>query len=181
MKAELNSEAIIDATFGNYTVHGIEEIVFAQAVSWMPSTMAWKILGLLLLVAIGFALMQYVKHWQSNAYRRAALQQLKEIRAAALRTDTSSNEALLKLPTLMKATALQAYPREQVASLSGEGWLKFLDSCYQGKAFSSDGGQALLALSYQTPAHWPASKAQTEELLTLCHRWLVQHRKASDA
>ena len=177
----LNSDSIIDATFGNYTVHGIDEIVFPQAVSWIPNTVAWKILGLLLLVAIGYALMKYLKHWQSNAYRRAAVRQLKVIRSAALQADSSSSAALLKLPTLMKATALQAYPREQVASLSGETWLTFLDSCYPGHAFSTNCGQTLLALSYQKPTLWPASRTQTEELLSICHRWLVRHKKAADA
>ena len=84
-------------------------------------------------VAAGVAVLvaaAIVRH-QRNAYRRAALQELATADAGAI-------------SAILKRTALAAFPREQVASLSGAEWLAFLDRTGGTRFAASD----LEALTY---------------------------------
>ena len=53
-----------------------------------------------------------------------------------------------ELPALVKRVALQAWPREQVASLTGADWLAFLDESYGGDGFANGPGRCLSDLAY---------------------------------
>jgi len=44
----INSEAIENsATFGNYLIYGIDEIILPQVIAYYPSAPGWQVLGLL--------------------------------------------------------------------------------------------------------------------------------------
>ncbi|NIM02313.1 MAG: DUF4381 family protein, partial [Acidobacteria bacterium] len=45
---------------------------------------------------------------------------------------TSRDDAIAALPVLVKETALTYRPRSEVAALSGDSWLRFLDESYGG-------------------------------------------------
>ncbi len=84
------------------------------APSWMPQTIGWYVVfGLLLLLAAWLA-WRVLANWRHNRYRREALRQLKYA-------------SVSEIPVLLKRTALAAWKREEVASLSGEPWLEFLN------------------------------------------------------
>jgi hypothetical protein len=54
------------------------------------------------------------RKWRANAYRRAALREL------------AAGESVAAMAEILKRTALVAYPRTDVASLSGPAWLAWL-------------------------------------------------------
>jgi hypothetical protein len=90
--------------------------------AWTPQTIGWYVLfgmgGLLILwIAIHF-----IRRWFADRYRREALREL-----ALLPPEQFS--------ALLKRTALAAWPREKVASLSGEAWLQFLDQSIRSDLF----------------------------------------------
>ena len=66
-------------TFGNYLIHGIDEIVLPEAITWWPSAPGWKVLGLILLAWLVLRVVRLARHWWRNRYRRQALQQLKQL------------------------------------------------------------------------------------------------------
>jgi hypothetical protein len=155
-------------TFGNYLLHGIAEVELPSKISWLPQTIAWKILLLLLLILLVFTLFKGFKHWQANAYRRQAVKQLKSL--------YQSGEGVLEiLPVMLKSTALHAYPRSNVAQLSGHQWLDFLDQQYQGPAFNSDVGKQLLIISYEDKPFWNRNPEQIEALISMASLWLAKH------
>lgn len=67
----------------------------------------------------------------------------------------------------LKRVALQAYPRREVAALSGESWLAFLDAAAGNTAFSCGAGQVFGAAQYR-----PRTDFDVDEAFLLCERWL---------
>lgn len=162
-------------TFGNYILHGIEEVHLPETVSWWPQTIGWKVLGLLLLIAVAYWLSVQAKKWWRNRYRRDALSRLASLEQRA----DEWQQVVRQLPFLLKATALQAYPRSDVAQLSGTQWLEFLDSQFEGPAFRDGPGQGLLEIAYQPESQWRLSQLDAESLISLSRRWIREHRPAT--
>lgn len=82
--------------------------------SGMPQTTGWYVVFALLFVLAVWLAWRLFARWRHNRYRREALRELE-------------HATLSVIPTLLKRTALAAWPREEVAGLSGEPWLEFLE------------------------------------------------------
>jgi hypothetical protein len=127
--------------------------------SWMPQTIGWYVaFGLLFLLAVWVAWHLFAR-WQHNRYRREALRELEQ-------ADLSG------IPALLKRTALAAWPREEVAALSGEPWLGFLEA---GAAeFSPSGfGRVLLDLDYRGASLTPQEENAIRQAAV---NWIRRHR-----
>lgn len=161
-----------DSTFGNYLLHGIDEVFLPETVSWWPHTWGWKILAVLCLLWLGRLLYRQLLRWRRNRYRRLALRVLDQLQENA----DAAPHILRQLPELLKATALQAYPRPAVAGLTGNAWLQMLDSVCPQSNFDSPLGQQMLAISYQDPAQWSLNTDQIPELLAMCRLWISKHK-----
>jgi hypothetical protein len=165
--------ALFGDTFGNYLLHGIEEIHLPEPVAWWPQTPGWIILAGLFLLWCLFRLYLAARIWWHNRYRRAALAQLDKLEQRAA---GQYQLVLPALPPLLKATALQAFPRADVAALSGEPWLAFLDRHYDGASFRQGSGRQLLSIAYRPEADWQLSAGEAQQLIAMCRHWLGQHR-----
>jgi len=164
-------------TFGNYLIHGIDEIILPSNISWWPSAPVWQVLGVIVSLLMVVQVGRLAKHWWQNRYRREALRQLTSIQQ---QENTRLQDVIALLPYYLKVTALQAYPRKDVASLSGGSWLKFLDDHYPGPVFSSGIGQKLLAIAYLPPERWQLDDQESRTLLKMSRHWIAKHREASD-
>lgn len=163
------------STFGNYILHGIEEVHLPESVSWWPQTIGWKLLGILLLLLLSYRAICWVQHWWRNRYRREALKQLSALEASAHEWQS----VVRQLPFLLKTTALQAYPRNEVAQLSGQAWLRFLDAQYPGSVFCNGVGQQLLVIAYQPNTLWQLSEIDAQTLITMTRAWISEHKSVS--
>ncbi len=162
-------------TFGNYLIHGIDEIILPDAISYYPLAPGWKALGLIIAVYIVFQLRRWLKHWWRNRYRREALRQLARAEQQA-EASKQPQDIVAVLPYYIKATALQAYPRQEVASLSGRDWLTFLDAHYSGPSFRDGIGEKLLTVAYLPREQWQLSDQQCNELLKMSRHWIAKHK-----
>lgn len=72
-----------------------------------------------------------------------------------------------ELADWLKRVALQAYPRAEVAALSGERWLEFLDRAAGDASFSRGAGRI-----FGAPQYRPGAQFDADETLALCERWL---------
>ena len=142
-------------------MQGLHDIVLPEAVSYIPQTAAWYALfsGVLALLAWGGIV--WVRHERRNRYRKLALDRLADIEARG---------AFAELPVLVKQTVLSFVPRDEVASLSGDAWLRFLDATYSGDAFTRGPGRQLPVLAYGRP-----DTVDVGELLTLVRLWIRKH------
>jgi hypothetical protein len=163
-------------TFGNYLIHGIDEIIVPDAVPWWPSAPAWKVLGVIMVLLLMAQALRWTKHWWRNRYRREALRQLEQIQRKA---GTQLQDVVEVLPYYIKVTALQAYPREDVASLSGSDWLSFLDASYSGPAFSAGTGKKLLSVSYLPREQWQMDDTESQKLIEMSRKWIARHRQTA--
>ena len=96
--------------------------------------------------------------WHANAYRRAAL---KELRAA---------DDVGAIADILKRTALCAYPRTQIASLSGLAWCHWLGES-GNQALSDTVTQCLIEGVYGD-----ADSTGYEELVRYAEQWVKNHQ-----
>lgn len=137
----------------------LAEPVPPPPVSMVPQTAGWWILAFAVIVALCVFGYRKRQAYHRDAYRRAAL---KEISAAG--------QDIEALATILRRTALAAYPRHEVASLSGEAWLSFLDASAGSKVFSTGPGRALATAPYANTA--PADPS----LVAAIRSWVSDHK-----
>jgi hypothetical protein len=110
---------------------------------WPPAP-GWWLLALLLIVAMIMAGARGLRLWRRLRRRRAILAELEQ-----LQTDREPGPALAAaVSTMLKRVALSRYPRVEVAPLSGEDWLRFLDRTGGGGRFAEGPGRALADAPY---------------------------------
>lgn len=167
---------MFDNNFGNPKVQGIKEIVLPETVSYVPQTVGWWIL----LVVIGLLLawwvyQRYIK-WRSNRYRRQALLELALI-AQQLDQEPERASALAAISALIKRTAIEAFGRSNVAHLSGRLWLEFLDRTGSTNSFSQGPGRLLPDFAYAKQETLnEMSKVMIDQILVLVKDWINQHK-----
>jgi hypothetical protein len=168
--------ALFDNTFGNYMLHGMDEIVVPAPIAWWPQTIGWQLLGLGLALWAIYRAYRAAQTWWRNRYRRSALARLDQL---LLQAGAEPGAVLPALPKLLKATALQAYPRGDVAALSGSAWLAFLDDHYPGPKFNAEPGKKLLSIAYRAESSWQVSNEDAAQLIAMTRQWLRQHRASA--
>jgi hypothetical protein len=150
------------------------DIVEPPAVPWWAPAPGWFVGGGVALVLIIWTAWRAWKRWRAGAYRRAARAEWLQLKTRA--ADHAQREAALRqLPELIKRTALAAFPREDVASLSGMEWLQFLDRTGHTDAFTHGRGQLLPALAYDSRIVAHLDPAAVEDLFGVVRRWVDSH------
>ncbi|MCB1854160.1 MAG: DUF4381 domain-containing protein [Halieaceae bacterium] len=158
--------------FGNYALGDFVEVVSPADVSWWPQTVGWLWLGAALLAWLGYRLWRLLVHWYRNRYRREAIARLRALPATA-----APPGLVADINRLLKLTALAAFPRGEVASLSGEEWVAFLNRQCPQQPFSPAQCR-LLALGPYTGAGLDAAGAST--LVDASVEWVRRHENAAD-
>ena len=144
------------------------EAPLPEPVSLAPATTAWTVAFVVFALLALLAAYLVWRRWRRNRYRREGLVALDEIDAA---------NDLAQVPVLVKRVALEAWPRSDVAGLTGEAWLQFLDASFAGSGFADGPGRVLPDLAYASDVE-PAGPERAA-LLTLVRTWIRTHRRAS--
>ena len=131
------------------------------AVSWWPPALGWW-LAALAAISLAVALVAAVRWWRvpHRRYRRAALRELRLIRASAL----AGTAAARAIENLLRRYAIALYGRDRVARLSGARWLDFA-SAAGGARLAGETGRSLLAAAFgersdADPGSWLAAAAE---------------------
>jgi hypothetical protein len=137
-----------------------------EPVSWWPPAPGWWLLAVLLPAVIGTAAWLFLVYRRRVAARRSARRELQALRSA--HAAGSDDAALARgLSRLLRRFALARFPRERVAGLTGEAWLRFLDRYATDRAFTAGAGRALVEAPYRPDAPLPAT-----ELTNLVEQWI---------
>lgn len=132
-------------------------------VDWWPPAPGWWLLMLLGVSLL--ALFWWLR--RRRALRRAALLELRRLQNNA----RDDSEFAAGVNQLLRRFALACYPRRQVAALSGEAWLAFLESHSSGGGFAAGPGRALLRAPYA-----PRSELDRDALAVLARGWIRRQR-----
>jgi hypothetical protein len=153
----------------------LHEILLPDPVGWIPQTIGWYVVFGLILVVAGWWVYGRFRRFQKNRYRRFALAELAVIERE-LQQPEKRAKALAEIPVLVKWTALSAFQRSDVAALTGENWLAFLDQTMGGTEFTQGVGRLLPELAY-VPARRGAQlpDESINDLLRLVRRWIEVH------
>lgn len=144
-------------------MHGI---VVPEPVSWLPSTPGWWIVLGWLLAVVVLAALQLARRRRRNRYRRDALAELKAIEA---RMHDDPALSAQRIAEVLKRAALVAYPREDIASLYGPGWARFLTESANHDRQVADAAESLATAAYRPDAH-------PDALVRPARRWIRLHR-----
>lgn len=116
----------------------MRDIAMPPQVSWMPQAWGWSVLAGALLIMLAVIGIGWILRYRANAYRREAVA-LVNVIEERLRDPAARREGLRDIAEILKRTALAAWPRSEVASLSGNAWVRFLEE-------HDDGGRMLQRL-----------------------------------
>ena len=121
-----------------------------EAIGWWPLAPGWWILIAVLLVAAGLLTRAWLRQRAHSAARRRALMQLEESRSAYA---YHGNPITLgaEVSELLRRTMLAYAPRAEVAGLTGDAWLAWLDRDLDQPRFREGAGRSLLDLPYRNP------------------------------
>ncbi len=154
----------------------LRDIHLPAAVAWWPPAPGWWVLlAVALLVLLGW---RFRWHEKWRRFRHPPHEPAVESRAVALREIERARSAFIAsgdfhalaaaLSVLLRRVSLQFAPRDEVAALTGESWLAWLDAQAQGEGFSSGPGRALADAPYRAGA----AAVDGEALLGLCEKWV---------
>jgi hypothetical protein len=121
-----------------------------DAVGWWPLAPGWWVLLAVAAVALGWLVRAWLRRRAHAAARREALRQLEESRSAF---SYHGNPVTLgaEVSELLRRTMLAYAPRAEVAGLTGDAWLEWLDRDLDEPRFREGAGRVLLELPYRNP------------------------------
>jgi hypothetical protein len=159
-----------------YSLDNLRDIVEPASIPWWPPAPGvWLLLALVAVWTVAGLGLWWVR-WRRQAYRRAGLRELREI-AARLEAAPQRAAALVDLAALLKRVALVAYAREQVAALSGDAWLTFLDRTGGTARFTRGPGAVLAEVSSRPGRGTALDTAQVAALVATAQDWIRRHRE----
>lgn len=129
----------------------LRDLHLPDPVDWWPLAPGWWIVLLAIAAATAYAVWRFYKSRQFNRPRRYALRELARYEAAYVE---HRNPVMLgkQLSELLRRGMLAYAPRDEVAGLTGESWLAWLDRGMPLPYFNTEGGKSLLQLPYRDPA-----------------------------
>ena len=143
----------------------LRDIHLPDPVSAWPPAPGWWATAALVLAALA-AVLLWRRGRGQRRLRRAALQELESLHARFTR-DGDASRLCADLSALLRRSALLAVPRREVAGLTGERWLAWLDQGRPERPFQDGPGRALAEAPYR-----PDTGVDALALLALCRHWL---------
>ena len=128
----------------------LRDLHLPEPIGWWPLAPGWWIVIAIVLFALGWLLLRAWRKYQFHAPRRYAIRELASVEAQYLE---HRNPVTLgqQLSELLRRTMLAYAPRHEVAGLTGEAWLEWLDKDLPVPYFYTEGGRSLLQLPYRNP------------------------------
>ena len=128
----------------------LRDLHLPEAIGWWPPAPGWWLLLVLLLLGLIFALRRVLAVRARGAARRQAL---KELDGLTLEFEQNRDAVAFAggLSALLRRTMLAYAPRPDVAGLTGEDWLAWLDRDFDQPRFQTAAGRKLLELPYRRP------------------------------
>jgi len=160
----------------------LRDIHLPEPISWWPIAPGWWMLitSLLLIIAVIFILR---KIYLGKQLKRDIASELDNIKKQFQKTQNKSQLAK-SLSILLRRASISYYPKSDIAGLTGEHWLAYLDKTNvkpsRINSFKSNEGKVLLSAPYLPDNTKLDFDAQS--LIDICESWLLApHKKMTQA
>lgn len=158
----------------------LHDIIEPQVNVWWPLAAGWFWLAGLMLLLLAYLLVRYFVYQQHNRYRHEALAELAT--CEKLLEQDSKNQTLYKIAELLKRTAITAYPRSEVASLTGQAWYAFLDRTGKCNAFVGENAKVFESAIYEgSVATSSVTDTQVRDLILIAKQWIKTHAVVAES
>jgi hypothetical protein len=154
----------------DYSQLPLRDIHLPGPVGWWPPAPGWWIVAA---IVVGLAVVGWLKY-RSRYRERAALRALGAIQRR-LEGGASPVACIQGISMVLRRFAMSIAMGEPVAGLTGERWLRFLDSRWQRGEFVDGEGRILLFGPYAPPERVSLDDALA--LNTLCVDWIRSHKR----
>lgn len=128
-------------------------------VSWWPPAPGWWIL----LAALCLAVVWQAATFLRGRVKRSALAELRSMK----NSNVPDRDFVALVSIILKRYALHCFPSRQVAGLTGNAWLKFLDQHASQRDFISGPGRVLMDMAYGAQG-----SVDRDALLHLAEQWI---------
>lgn len=162
----------------------LADIHLSPPVSWWPPAPGWWVLAFVALIALWFAL-QLLRKLKRSTHARRQLQQRRQALLSQLHTlqrqwQQQRNPVLsaAALSVFLRQLVVNHQPREQVAAMSDQQWLSFIQKNILSATLTDTGklDKLLLSLPYQDPlGNLPEDSginALIDEIFSHIARWI---------
>ncbi len=149
----------------------LRDIHLPEPIGWWPLAPGWWLL------VIGIPLSLFLLAWLWRLLKRKSVKKLAlmELETIVL-GDEEPKDKVQKLAILLRRTCLSNFPREEVAGLTGDEWLEFLDRPLKSRSFSEGAGRLLVEAPYRREV-----REDLDELFALCREWINRLPKKASA
>lgn len=137
----------------------LRDLALPPEVSLWPPAPGWWMAAAAGIAAMAILSVAAMARYRANAYRREALRQLDIVEPAGI-------------STVLKQAVLAAWPREQVAALTGAAWLAFLDRTGRTTAFTDGAGRHIETLAFGGAIDGPSTSGARDA----AKAWVMRHR-----
>ncbi len=117
-------------------------------IGWWPLAPGWWFLAAAAAAGACWLLYRAFLNWRANRARRAALRQL-DLIAREFAHDNNLATLARQLSELLRRAVLAYAPRTEVAGLTGESWLQWLDRGLDPPLFADGPGRCIHSLPYR--------------------------------
>ena len=128
----------------------IRDLHLPEAIAWWPLAPGWWVVIALIVLGVSLLFRHFLRIRARGAARRHALRRLNEL-TADFEQHHDAVAFSSHLSELLRRTMLAYAPRHDVAGLTGDEWLAWLDRDLDQPRFQSEVGRKLLELPYRAP------------------------------
>lgn len=150
----------------------LHDILAAPPPTFWPPAPGWWLLAAVLLGALSFIGWRLTTAWYRRRRQARILSELDSL------TTQHPDQVASQISILLRRVALMSFPHREVASLTGNAWLTFLDRTGGRGAFSYGAGTVLATAPYAA-AH-NTIVFDHDALISLARQW-IKHNLGNQA
>ncbi|HSD70959.1 MAG TPA: DUF4381 domain-containing protein [Woeseiaceae bacterium] len=125
----------------------LRDLHLPEAIGWWPLAPGWWILIVLAVSGLLYLMYRGCQRWRSHRPRRIALRELRKLQND-YRHGADAISLSKQLSQLLRRAMLAYASRDEVAGLTGQSWLEWLDRGLEGKPFTNGPGRWIGSLPY---------------------------------
>jgi len=148
----------------------LRDIHMPEPVSWWPPAPGWWLLALFIMALIATVVVYWRRYRARNAYRRTARRDLLNL-YLGWKNKHDDKYFIEQTQLILRRAALSGYSRKEIAALSGQDWVNWLNSSLKNSAADVDFSPLGTELYTSAPFN-----ADIPKLYQTALHWLAKHR-----